>query len=78
MGGFDFIFWENENIIEYKRWKRRKSACSKNLRKQVGEKIYCPCCHKRMRKKFPEHIICGKTRCNEKMKPYIELINRKK
>lgn len=72
--GLDFMFWIEETSIDPKVLHRRRHNYRKNLRKQIGELIYCPYCHKKMRKQFTEQITCGKWKCDEKMKPYIELI----
>lgn len=71
----DWMLWVDENIIDPQKVKRMKCNIRKNIKAVVGDKIYCPKCHKRMKKQFPGHITCGKPKCDERIKSIIEIFN---
>lgn len=73
----EFMLWNDLTSVSHKKIERGKYNCRRNLRKKVGDTIYCPYCRKKFKKAYDEQITCGKDKCSEKIQIYVNEIKNK-
>ena len=70
-----YMLWMEASSISNKKFERKKNNIRHNVRAEIGSRIYCPYCHRRIIKKHKSQYACS-SRCKNKLSLYVNAIRK--